>query len=174
MSEASTPEKGKEKRTANQSANRAVLVCHCLLDPLTRAERTKKITRDIISVLIDYNISIIQLPCPEMIYGFFRPPCNKEDYNTPEYREHCKKLAEQTAETVVQYTTGKFEIFGLISIGGSPSCGCQRTHVKGEHKREPGIFIEEIQNIFKEKNIEMKICDHELLEDEKERKVFLG
>ena len=75
--------------------NRAVLVCHCLLDPLTRAQGTKKVSRDIISVLIQKDVGIIQLPCPEITYGLpvDRPPKNKEDYDTPEYREHCRSIA---------------------------------------------------------------------------------
>lgn len=153
--------------------NRAVLVCHCLLDPLTRARGTKKINRDIIKVLLDGDISIIQLPCPEMVYGFFRNPCNKEDYDTPEYREHCRRVAVEIAETVHHYSA-YFTVFGLISIGGSPSCGFQRTHVKGEHVHKPGVFMEELQNVFQENNIHIAICDHELLESEHKRKQFLS
>lgn len=123
--------------------------------------------RDIIKVLIDRDVSVIQLPCPEMVYGFLREPCSKEAYDTPEYREHCRELAEKIAETVEIYNT-HFDVFGLISVGGSPSCGFQRTHVKGEHAQEPGIFMEELQKVFKEKNIRIAICDHELLEEKKE------
>lgn len=155
--------------------NRAVLVCHCLLDPLTRAEGTKEINRDIIKVLIDKDISVIQLPCPEMTYGFnfSRPPCSKEDYDTPEYRKHCRELAEETADVIQQYNE-KFTVFGLISIGGSPSCGFSRTHIKGEHVNEPGVFMEELERVFKERGINIAICDHELLETEREREQFLG
>ncbi len=153
--------------------NRAVLVCHCLLDPLTRAEGTKEIKRDIIKTLIDSDISLIQLPCPEIGYGFFRPPSSKEDYDTVEYRNHCKRLAEEIGRTVKEYENAGFDIFGLISVGGSPSCGFMRTHVGGVHVREPGVFIEELQKILRKRNIRLKICDHELLEDRKEREQFL-
>lgn len=150
--------------------NKCVLVCHCLLDPLTRAEGTKKITRDIIKVFIDKSINVIQLPCPELLYGFFRPPCNKEDYDTPEYRGHCRKIAEKICKTVEQYPAP----VGLVSIGGSPSCGCQRTHVKGEHTHEPGIFIEELQSVFKTRGVPITICDHELLTSTYEIDQFLS
>ncbi len=150
--------------------NKCILVCHCLLDPLTRAEGTKKIVRDIIKVFIDKDVSIIQLPCPELIYGFSRPPCNKEDYDTPEYRDHCKKIAEKISETVEKYPVS----VGLVSIGGSPSCGCQRTHVKGEHVHEPGIFIEELQAVFAARGVSIIISDHELLTSESEIDHFLS
>lgn len=152
-----------------------IFVCHCLLDPLTRAEGTKEIDRNIIKVLMDRNISILQLPCPEMVHGyeFSRPPCNKEDYDTPAYRKHCRRLAEDVAETVEHYRK-IFTVSGLISIGGSPSCGFSRTHVKGEHVKEPGVFMEELQRVFEEKGIEITICDHELLEDERTREKILG
>ncbi|KYK38701.1 MAG: hypothetical protein AYK18_00860 [Theionarchaea archaeon DG-70] len=161
-------------RDSRSTMKNAVLVCHCILDPLTRAEGTKKITRDIIKEVLQNDISIIQLPCPEMIYGFHRAPCNKEDYDTPEYRRHCRTLAEHTANTVAAYNDAHFTIFGLISVGGSPSCGCQRTHVQGEHVNEPGVFIEELQHVFSEKGIDITITDHELLETEREKEAFLS
>ncbi len=171
----SNPVEKLEKESPRDAAlpEKAVLVCHCLLDPLTRARGTKRITRDIIKVFVDLNISIIQLPCPEMLYGFFREPRSKEEYDIPAYREHCRKLAEHIAETVIQYSE-HFDILGLVSVGGSPSCGCQRTHLRGEHVQEPGIFIEELQAVFKEKNVEMKVYDHELLEAEHQRNQFLS
>jgi predicted secreted protein len=143
--------------------NKYVLVCHCLLDPLTRTQGTKRISRDITTVLIDSDVSIIQLPCPELKYGFSRPPCNKEDYDTPEYRDHCRDLARDVYTLLERYHD--FNVVGLISIGGSPSCGAQRTHRQGRHVREPGIFIEELQTILQEKGLTLNIVDHDLLED---------
>lgn len=154
--------------------SRGVLVCHCLLDPLTRAQGTKKVNRDIITVLVDAELSMIQLPCPEMMYGFLRPPRSKEEYDTPEYRRHCRELAETAAKTVKDYENAHFHISGIISVGGSPSCGFQRTHVKGEHAKEPGIFMEEVQRVFREQKIDVVIIDHDLLEDESERERFLS
>jgi predicted secreted protein len=152
--------------------NKVVLVCHCLLDPLTRVRGAKKIDRALIRELIEKDISILQLPCPEMMYGFSRPPRSKEEYDTPEYRGYCRDLAEDIADMVQVYS--EFTICGLISIGGSPTCGFQRTHVKGETAEEPGILMEEIQKVFKERNITLTICDHELLEDVSRREAFLN
>ena len=154
--------------------NRAVLVCHCLLDPLTRAQGTKKVSRDIISVLIQEDVGIIQLPCPEITYGLpvDRPPKNKGYYDTPEYREHCRSIARDIIDTVVSLDRF-FTVFGLISVGGSPSCGFQRTHIKGEHVSEPGIFMEECVSLFEEMGLKIMVCDHELLEDESQREKFL-
>jgi predicted secreted protein len=157
-----------------QSMNKVVLVCHCLLNPLTRAQGTKPLRRDFIPVLITENIGLLQLPCPELIFGFVRAPCNKEDYDTPQYRSHCRNLAQQTAHTIEEYSKANFTTYGLISIGGSPSCGCQRTHVRGTHVREPGIFIEELQNVLQQRHILLNITDHELLTDKKSIRAFLG
>ena len=154
--------------------NRAVLVSHCLLNPLTRARGTKKLSRDIISVLIENDLGIIQLPCPEITYGLpiDRPPRNKEDYDTAGYREHCRSIALNVVDTVVNLDRF-FTVFGLISVGGSPSCGFQRTHIKGEHVGEPGIFMEELISVFEEKGIKITACDHELLEVKSQREHFL-
>ncbi|MBU7015802.1 MAG: DUF523 domain-containing protein [Theionarchaea archaeon] len=151
--------------------NKCVLVCHCLLDPLTRARGTKKISRDIITALIDDDMSIVQLPCPELRYGLSRPPCNKEDYDTPEYRVSCRNLAKDVVTIVRMYRD--FTVVGLISIGGSPSCGAQRTHKRGRHAAEPGIFIEELQIILQEEGLTLNIRDNDLLEDSAALKRFL-
>lgn len=158
---------------SHQSMNKAVLVCHCLLDPLTRAQGTSPISRDIIKVFLDENISLIQLPCPELIFGFARSPCNKEDYDTPEYREHCRHLAQDLKDLIEGYTRTHYTICGLISIGGSPSCGCQRTHVHGEHVHEPGIFIEELQAVLRGQHMDLNIVDHELLTGKEAIHAFL-
>lgn len=138
---------------------------HCLLDPLTRAEGTRTIERDLITVLVGRGVSLVQLPCPEMVYGFDRPLGDKEDYDTAWYRGHCRTLAEEVAETVEAYA--RFHLLGLVSVGGSPSCGFQRTHKRGEHVSEPGVFMEELERVFKEKGITMRIVDHELLYGER-------
>ncbi|MBU6997068.1 MAG: hypothetical protein HXS41_05970 [Theionarchaea archaeon] len=143
--------------------NKYVLICHCLLDPLTRTRGTKRISRDIIGVLIENDISLIQLPCPELMYGFSRPPRDKEDYDTPEYRDYCRYLAEDVVTTLRKYHD--FTAVGLVSIGGSPSCGAQRTHKKGRHAAEPGVFIEELQYILQEEGISLNIMDNDLLEN---------
>jgi predicted secreted protein len=155
--------------------NKCILVCHCVLDPVTRAEGTKPISRDIIKVLVDKDIGIIQIKCPELEYeGFSRPPCNKEDYDTGEYRELCREIAVKIVDTIKKYQNAGIQVLGLISIGGSPSCGCQRTHVKGEHVAEPGVFIEELQNVLQEQGVKLRIVDHELLQTESEMNKFFS
>jgi predicted secreted protein len=154
--------------------NNCVLICHCLLDPLTRVKGARKMKRDIVAVLINENIGMIQLPCPEIKYGFSRPQRNKEDYDTPEYRKYCRRLADEIAETVKEYENAGYTVFGLISIGGSPTCGFQRTHVKGEPVKEPGVFIEELQEVFKAQNLKIEICDHDVLEKKSEKRRFLS
>lgn len=147
--------------------NKCILVCHCILDPVTRAEGTNPILRDIVTMLVKKDVGIIQLPCPELEYeGFLRPPCNKEDYNTKKYRTLCKKIAQTIVSTVKKYRNAGIQIVGLISIGGSPSCGCQRTHVKGKHVAEPGVFIEELQQVLQKQGVTLTIVDHELIHTE--------
>lgn len=158
---------------SHQSMNKLVLVCHCLLDPLTRAQGTSPLSRNILTLLLNENISLIQLPCPELIFGFIRCPCNKEDYDTPEYREYCRHLANDIINLIQKYRQANHTICGLISIGGSPSCGCQRTHIHGEHVNEPGVFIEELQALVREHGMNLNIADHELVSDGETLRAFL-
>jgi hypothetical protein len=89
----------------------------------------------------------------------------KNQYDTPNYRAHCRHILEPTL-TLLQELTGKGAQYIVIGIKGSPSCGIYTT-TKGEWRGDPstattaqttkaseaGVFMEELFALIKSKGI---------------------
>jgi predicted secreted protein len=103
-----------------------MIVSHCILNQnavIRGWERAIGAYGEIVRILLDRQLGIIQLPCPEFTYqGEARPSRSKQEYDTREYRVHCKELAEGTAAQLKEYLTHGYQIVGLIGIGESPTC----------------------------------------------------
>ncbi|MCC5910078.1 MAG: hypothetical protein JJT76_06540 [Clostridiaceae bacterium] len=131
-----------------------VYISHCILNQnavIREWERAQGAFNNIIRVLLEDNISIIQLPCPEFTFlGENRPPKTKEEYDIPTYRSLCSQLTIQVVNQIKEYIINDYEILGLIGIQGSPSC---------EASGEKGIFMEELMKLIKEENIDLNIFD---------------
>lgn len=125
-----------------------IFTAHCVLNQnsvIREWERAQGGFNDIIRVLLDYNISIVQLPCPEFTFlGEARPPKTKEEYDIPQYRRICEQLAEKTIEQIKEYITYGYKIIGVLGIEGSPSCD-----ILGKK----GIFMEELTQLMEKENI---------------------
>lgn len=131
-----------------------IYVAHCVLNQnsVVRGwERAQGAFNDIIKVVLDHNISIIQLPCPEFTFlGEERPPKTKKEYDTPEYRKVCEELAEKVIAQMKEYEIHGYKILGLIGIEESPSCDtlCSK-----------GIFMEELQKLMERDGIKISTFD---------------
>lgn len=127
-----------------------IYTTHCVLNQnsvIKEWERASGAFNDIIRVLLDYNISIIQLPCPEFTFlGESRPPKTKKEYNIPQYRILCKKLAKDLILQMKEYIEHDYRILGIVGIKKSPSC---------DTGGEKGIFMEEIENLLNKENIRL-------------------
>ncbi|MBS4538762.1 hypothetical protein GOQ27_09820 [Clostridium sp. D2Q-11] len=140
-----------------------IYIAHCVLNQnsvIREWERAQGAFNDIIRVIIDNNISIIQLPCPEFTFlGEDRPPKTKEEYDTPEYREICTNLASKVVNQMKEYLNHEYKIIGILGIMGSPSC---------DTLGKRGIFIEELQQLMIDENIQLDTFDipEEYLEGE--------
>jgi len=156
-----------------------VLLCHCLLNCNSKIEGISDYEgaqKDILKYLIDEGYGIIQLPCPEItIYGTKRWGHVKEQFDTPFYRKHCKKIFLPILEQLQDYEKNGYNIKALIGVDGSPSCGinktCSSAFWGGEIGTEyglddklkdlklieaSGVFIEEILIMLNENNINTK------------------
>ncbi len=131
-----------------------IYTAHCVLNQnsvIREWERAPGAFNDIIRVLLDYNISIVQLPCPEFIYlGESRPPKTKEDYDIPEYRKLCRDLGEKIIVQMKEYKSKDYKIIGLLGIEESPSC---------DTLGEKGIFMEELEFLMNKENILLQSFD---------------
>ncbi|NYB75369.1 hypothetical protein HZF24_14570 [Sedimentibacter hydroxybenzoicus DSM 7310] len=133
---------------------RIVLVSHCILNqnsvvyPLARAKGAYK---DIIIELINNDIGIHQLPCPEYRYlGLKREPMTKEQYDNENFRNINKRIADDTVIVVKEYLNNGYEVLGIIGINESPTCS-----INGNK----GILMEELMNILNKENIRLEYID---------------
>lgn len=131
-----------------------ILTAHCVLNQnsvIKDWERSTSSFKTIIDLIIKKDISIIQLPCPELKHlGLNRPPLSKEDYDNPEYRKLCSDLSKEVVNEIIAYSHEDYKIIGLIGIGESPTC---------DTKGNKGIFMEELFFELDKNGIALKTFD---------------
>lgn len=114
-------------------------------------ERSCGAYNDIIRILLNYDIGIIQLPCPEFTYqGEARPSKTKEAYDIPAYRTHCSQLAAAIVDQVMEYREHGYHILGFLGIQESPTC---------DTKTVKGILTEELFKLLAKENIIIDTID---------------
>ncbi|KAB3536060.1 DUF523 domain-containing protein [Alkaliphilus pronyensis] len=148
---------------------RIVIVAHCILNVNSKVVGLAQYGGAIRKLVTDYvneGIGIIQLPCPEITFlGLERWGMTKNQYDTPSYRKHCKKLIEPYVEQIIEYLNNGYIIEEIVGIDGSPSCGVSLTCSgykggmvdEGHHQCHEisgsGIMIEELKGLLKEHNV---------------------
>ncbi len=137
-----------------ERSKKIILVSHCILNqnsvvyPLARAQGAYK---DIIIELMNNDVGIHQLPCPEYKYlGLKREPMTKEQYDNENFRNINKSIAVETVNIIKEYIKNGYEVLGIIGINESPTCSINRTK---------GILMEEIIYILNKENIQLKYID---------------
>lgn len=135
-----------------QRSRKIVLVAHCLLNVNSRVEGIARYpsVHPLICELAEMDYGVIQLPCPELPFeGLSRDPQDIEYYDTPAYREHCRKHAARVAEDVAEYVDNGYSIGPVIGVEGSPSCGVSET----------GIFMQELRTVLEPQGIAFTSVD---------------
>lgn len=126
---------------------RIILVSHCVINqnsvvqPLARAKGPFAF----VNTLLENNIGIYQLPCPEFKFlGLKRKPQSKEEYECNEYRSLCKNLTSYVISDIKEYINTDYKVLGIIGIKESPTCSISGTR---------GIFMEDLFKEFESNNI---------------------
>lgn len=108
-----------------------VVVTHCILNQNSKVEGIAKFPGTITPVvdfLVREGLGILQMPCPETTHaGIRRWQAVKEQYDTPAFREHCRKLARSIANQIQDYCSSGYRVVAILGADGSPSCGVNRT-----------------------------------------------
>lgn len=127
---------------------RILLVSHCILNQNTVIENEARAKGAVPSALgwaLKEGFGIVQLPCPEFTFlGLNRPPMTYEEYDTLEYRHHCREILKPILKQVEEYRRHDYDTTSLLGIQSSPSCDPAR-----------GVFIEELIKLFSEKDIRL-------------------
>lgn len=137
-----------------ERSKRVVFISHCILNqnsvvhPLARAKGAYK---NIIKELMDNEVGIHQLPCPEYRHlGLKRKPMTKEDYDTNDFRIINRNIAMDTVGIIIEYLSNGYEVLGIIGINNSPTCS-----IKGQ----TGILMEELLSLLESNRIKLNLID---------------
>ncbi len=79
--------------------------------------------------------------------GYPRDLATKDDYDNQEFRSHCRELASGIKESMEKFERVGFEVYGVVGVAASPSCGVYETHREEveERVKESGVFMEELE-----------------------------
>jgi predicted secreted protein len=164
------PREGDKAPGVNQDARRRVaLIANCLLNQnakVCEGAHYRGVVSPVVQALRSRGYELLQLPCPEIAFaGARRWWAVYEQYDTPAYRAHCRRLAQAIAPRIEQYLRRGDEVI-LIGLDGSPSTGVRFTSSKPDWGGRPnrpdddweivprrGIWIEELEAELKRRGL---------------------
>jgi len=140
---------------------KVALIAHCLLNQnakVCEGARYPALVSPVIAALRERGYELLQLPCPELAFaGTRRWWAVYEQYDTPAYRAHCRRLAQAIAPRIAAHLRAGAEVV-LIGLDGSPSTGVRFTSSKRDWGGRPnrpqddwdivpgrGVWIEELE-----------------------------
>jgi predicted secreted protein len=140
-------------------------LAHCLLNANAKVDegaRCAGIYSPVLALLRDRGCTIRQMPCPELGFaGTRRFWAVREQYDTPAYRAHCRRLAEPVAAQIRADLASGARVL-LVGIDGSPSMGVELTAASPEWGGRPdkprdedypvslgaGLFVETLLDLL--------------------------
>lgn len=149
----------------NYASNKIVLVPGCLLCPVFQVKYDEEKIHwrnEILLSLSNVGVGIIQMPCPEVLFGgiehgLLRKPHGIRYYEkNPGFKQHCTDLANETAQQIISLANRGFQTKAIIGIENSPTCAVNRifTYGVGSELRQ-GLFIGELSRILEENSLEI-------------------
>lgn len=141
-----------------------VFVAHCILNQNARARgvaRRANALREVVDLLLDLGFGVVQLPCPELLFfGAEREPAAKQNYDMPDFRATCRRLANEIARQMQEYLGLNYRIAGVVGVEHSPSCAVSQVPSNpnnlSEYQQGMGVFMEELEEVLKSLGIKAK------------------
>jgi predicted secreted protein len=158
----------------DKRSKKVVFVSHCILNQNAKladcAHYPGTIT-ETAEVLLNANVGIIQMPCPEFLYlGLDRkvdygtnPSVESEDtriarcMNEEKSKCLCRNLINDILCQIEEYQKFDFDIVGFIGINASPTCGVETTWYESREHEGPGIFVKMLTEELKKKSIPLNM-----------------
>jgi len=162
-------ERGMEPGVRQDVRRRVALIANCLLNQnakVCEGAHYRGVVSPVVQALRSRGYELQQLPCPELAFaGVRRWWAVYEQYDTPAYRAHCRRLAQAIAPRIEQHIRRGDEVI-LIGLDGSPSTGVRFTSSKPDWGGRPnrpnddweivprrGIWIEELEAELKRRGL---------------------
>jgi predicted secreted protein len=149
-------------------------VAHCLLNANAKVDEgalCQGVSMPVLALLRERGCTIRQMPCPELAFaGTRRFWAVREQYDTPVFRAHCRRLAGPVAGQICADLAAGARVI-VIGIDGSPSMGVELTAASGEWGGRPdkprdedypvtpgtGIFVETLLELLGDERPQMRI-----------------
>ena len=161
-----------------------LVVSHCILNNASKVLQDESELADeyrdrneLMQAVLEKGIQLIQLPCPEfIIYGPKRWGHVKDQFDNPFFRSECRRMLMPVMDQLREYESvpDRFRITGIVSIEGSPSCGCRLTcrgswgcdldyrdscaaDMEVRMTEEAGVFMEELMKMLSEYGLDIPV-----------------
>lgn len=143
-------------------SSRLVAVIECIINQNARdvgAAIFPAINWPVLSLCNEYNVGIIQMPCPEIMYlgsERKRQPGQsiREALDTNEGRSVCRKISIDIVDRIEDYAGQGYQILSIL--GGNPkSPGCAIHCEDGILLPNSGVLMRELQDELKKRSIEI-------------------
>jgi len=155
-------------------SKKVIFIAHCLLNQNSISDGTAVYpagVKEIINLLVNSEIGIIQLPCPELLcLGLDRGNINgaleavvKENSRIRKMleNENCnskiESLSNQVVLQILEYKKNNFDIKGIIGLNRSPSCGVETTSKNNLEVEGFGVFMERLIEKIKSHKIKINV-----------------
>ena len=161
-----------------------LVVSHCILNNASKVMQDESELADeyrerdaLMRAVLEKGIQLIQLPCPEFImYGPNRWGHVKDQFDNVFFRNQCRRMLRPVMDQLKEYAglPERFRVIGIVSVEGSPSCGCRLT-CRGSWggeldlwdtgvtdknvavTKEAGVFMEEIMKMLDEYGMDIPV-----------------
>ena len=134
--------------TDDRRSHRIALLAHCLLNQNAKVAGTADwpaMVNPVVEILSQAHAGMVQLPCPEIEhFGVSRPTGEdtKEQYDCPEYRASCLRLAQQIVHQAQEYVNAGCQVVCILGVEGSPSCSVSQVPTRNGPAKGSGVFFE--------------------------------
>jgi predicted secreted protein len=142
-------------------SRRVVLLPHCALNQNARvagAAVRPAAMEDLIAGLLQRNIGITQMPCPELILlGLNRAHLRiSAELEKAESQAQLRRLALDMVEQITAYRRCGVAVLAILGKNGSPTCGVEKTWCRGVVPGT-GVFIEEMRAQLRNHGLNVRI-----------------
>ena len=148
---------------------RVAFIAHCLLNQNAKVEGgalRAAVWEPVLDLLQERGYAIRQMPCPELAFAGARRFWGvREQFDTPLYRRHCRRLANLVAAVMAQHVAAEDDVV-LIGVDSSPTMGIDFTcssptwggrpeigEDDSELVEQSGIFVEELAAALAERGL---------------------
>lgn len=167
-----------KRSKTDQRSGRLVFLIECLMNQNARdigAAESPAFTQELIELMVDAEIGMVQIPCPEIAcLGFERLRSSgqsiRQALETPEASACCQSLAIATAERIHSYVNQGFEVLAVLG-GNEQSPGCAvHTAIDSELQLtdRSGVFMKMVAEELAQRGLQIRFhgirdADSELL-----------